>query len=341
MPREARLRGRIPDCRRSIAQLNTVRTLESIEDMVPLGRLEVRPGKIALSYKSNPRSLIGGRSETLFTIYKSLREFKAVGRGKLEVNLTIRCLGDDRGEIILEVAGEHEKLIPEEKLEYAVKRLAKTLNKLIGFEPEETAPTAPALQPPAQAAAPTATASSPTLRLPSPQPAAAAAVVAAAAPAPAPQPLQPATPAAALQQPLPPAPAAAAPQQPPGQAVLDERLRRLQCAARIVTAGFPLDEELSRRIPSEYSPRFRRGQLVDSGEGAPDQVNLIQYDDADYVIRVFTGDLKADIVRLASGAVGVYLKGPGGESYGEEALERLLDALCRPGARMLYWVVRV
>ncbi|NOZ89074.1 MAG: hypothetical protein GXO15_04030 [Crenarchaeota archaeon] len=124
--------------------------------------------------------------------------------------------------------------------------------------------------------------------------------------------------------------------------VLDERLRRLQCAARLVTAGFPVSSELSRIVPSKYSPRLRRGVLVDSGSGSPGSISLVHFDDADYLIRIAVGDYKADIVRLVSrGAVGVYFRGPGVEAYGEEAVEKLLDQLCRPNVRMLYWVVKL
>ncbi len=327
MPRRVEARGRLPRCRNMLPRVNAMQLLQVLADLPPMGTLNIRPGKISLSYKHNPHALIGGRSETVLTVYKSVRELRVEGRGKLIVNLRIRCSGDEEATVSLEVGGEHEPLVPEEKLEYALKRLVKVLAGY-GFQPTPTPPP----QPPAAQAQPP--------QLP--------ASLQAVATQPAPPPQQPPAPAA-----LPAAPSlVAAPPQPPAAAALesipaaalaaDERLRRLQCAARLVTAGFPVDPELSRRVPIEYSPRLRTGTLVDSGSGSPDSISLVHFDDADYLIRIAVGDYKADIARLASrGLVGVYLRGPGVEAYGEEALEKLLDLLCRPGARMLYWVVRL
>jgi len=101
-----------------------------------------------------------------------------------------------------------------------------------------------------------------------------------------------------------------------------------------------VDEELSRRVPSEFSPRLRTLPVAAHGYEPSGRVNLLEFDDADYLIRLVSGDVRVDVVRLG-GRVGVYYRGPDGEVYGDEAARRAAERLCGPTRRVAYTVARL
>ena len=154
-----------------------------------------------------------------------------------------------------------------------------------------------------------------------------------------------APPAAPQAQPPRPAAAQVAPAAAGSQAALQvnprqEALDKMLCMVRMVTAGYPVDDRLSRMVPTVYSPRLRVGRVVASGVDYAERLDLARFDDRDYVIRLSSGDKMLDVVRLASkGVVGAYYQGPGGPLYGLQAVNRFVEEVCRPGVRVSYWVV--
>jgi len=125
---------------------------------------------------------------------------------------------------------------------------------------------------------------------------------------------------------------AAAPQAPHG---FTESL----CIVEAITAGFPVDEELSRQVEVEYSPRLGTLPYVTGGVDFIERLDLVRYDDG-YALRLVHEDTTVDVVR-AGGRVGVYYQGPEGRAYGEDAVRLAAEKLCRPGTRVAYTVVRI
>jgi hypothetical protein len=135
------------------------------------------------------------------------------------------------------------------------------------------------------------------------------------------------------------------PQQPAGVEALPEEkaaggVSVTECMARLITAGLPVDEELSRRIPFEYSPKLSLSPLVEMGESTVGKLDLSKYTDG-YMVRLTSGGARLDSLRLG-GKIGVYLKVDGSEHLGSEAVWRAVNVYCSdPGKKVFYIVVRV
>ncbi len=119
-----------------------------------------------------------------------------------------------------------------------------------------------------------------------------------------------------------------------------ERSGEKPCIARLITAGLRIDEELSRRIPREIHDHANvAGRVVEEGEAPSDLLDLSMYRDG-YDIRLAWGENMLESYR-AGGSVGVYLRSPTGELYGEAAVARVSGELCGSRIRLFYMVIKV
>ena len=140
--------------------------------------------------------------------------------------------------------------------------------------------------------------------------------------------------------PQPPAPPAPAPAAPAAATPAAERGGELPCTVRLITAGLPVDEALSRRIPGEIHDHANvAGRVVEEGEAPSDLLDLSMYRDG-YDVRLAWGENMLESYR-AGGRVGVYMRSPTGESYGEAAVAQASRELCRGRIRVFYMVIRV
>ncbi len=139
-----------------------------------------------------------------------------------------------------------------------------------------------------------------------------------------------------------PPPPAAAPTPTPVAAPAAPAAAQRDCIERLVTAGLPVDEELSRRI-KEYihAEASVSGRLVDEGTGPQEEIDLSKYSDG-YDVRIIEGYNFVESVRWR-GRVGVYYRNEAGriEAFGEEAVRHARGTVCRRGVRVTYLVLRL
>lgn len=338
----------VRNCREVLHSINPSELLEFLE-FLPVEKASVKKGRIEITYIHNPNARFGGKAKTKVTVTSGENTLRLHGLGPLSFELRLSCTSPTRLLVYLTVTGKLIDKVPRDKVRELFNKLLLRLRSIAGEAPAEEKPAAPqpAVRAPAAAPPAPATAAPVTPAPVTPNPAA----VRPAAPLPtgtplAANPVNPVNPAAAnpvhaavpphaQPQPLAAAPAAAAPAAPGGSAV-----NPALCMVRMITAGFPIDEELSRRVPTEYSPRLRGLPVVAHGYEEATRVNLLEYDDADYLIRLVSGDTRVDVARIG-GRVGVYYRGPGGEAYGAEAASKAVEDLCRPGRRVAYTVARL
>ncbi len=142
-----------------------------------------------------------------------------------------------------------------------------------------------------------------------------------------------------------PAPTPAAPTPAPevaSPAAAEGLEERRPCEVRLFTAGLPVDEELSRRIPGELHMHANvAGTVVEEGRASVDDLDLSIYRDG-FDVRIAMGDLLVETVRTGS-SVGIHLRdtASGRELYGRDALREATERICRPGNRVYYIVIRV
>jgi len=348
----------VKSCRGILHSVNPSELIEFLE-FLPIEKASVKKGRIEITYIHNPNARFGGKAKTKVTVTSGENTLRLHGLGPLSFELRLSCTAPTRLLVYLTVTGKLIDKVPRDKVRELFNRLLLRLRSMAGeAAPSEEKPApAPQVQPAAAAAPPPAAPSAATHYV-APPPTAAApnpAALRPAAPLPTGMPLaaNPANPpayapahgqpVAAPQPPQPqpavPPPAAAAPP-PPAAAGAGQAPNPAMCMVRMITAGFPIDEELSRRVPSEYSPRLRGLPLAAHGYEEATRVNLVEYDDADYLIRLVSGDTRVDVARVG-GRVGVYYRGPRGEAYGAEAARMAVGDLCRPGRRVAYTVARL
>ena len=115
---------------------------------------------------------------------------------------------------------------------------------------------------------------------------------------------------------------------------------RRECIERLITAGLAVDEELSRRIPREIHAHANvAGRVVEEGEAPTDLLDLSMYRDG-FDVRIAWSDRLLETYR-GGGRVGVYLRAPGAERYGRDAVEEAADELCGGRIRVFYMVLRL
>ncbi len=307
----------VGDCRRLLSHLDPVELLEYI-DIFPLEKINIKRGSIEVIYVHNPRARFGGKAKVKVTVTHHENTLRIHGLGPISFELRLACTTPSKMLVYLTVTGKLIDKVPKAKVRKIFEKLKEEVLRRAGKAPA-TKPIEEALlggtrreekpaQPPA-AAAPT----------PTPAPVAAA---------------QPAT--------LPPtaAPAPAGQQQVQAPGFEGMSMESYMCMVRLITAGFPVDDELSRRIPVEYSHRIRTLPIVANGYDPVERIDLLRYDDADYLIRLVSGDVVVDVVRMA-GRVGVYYRDRSREAYGVEAARLAAEQLCRPGRRIAYTVARL
>jgi len=311
---------RIPvqDCKKLIHEVDPLDLVEYLRFFL-IEKVNSKKGTIEIIYVHNPRARFGGKAKTRVTVTAGENSLRLHGLGPVSFELRLSCITPRTLVVYMTVTGKLIDRIPKQRARELFEALVAELRSRGGAE--EALPPAPEAAAPAAGAALAA-------------PVAAGTVAASPAGAPAAASQVP----VAAPQPSPPA-AVAAPQaaaQPPAGGEVD----LAACIVRLITAGFPVDDELSRRVPSEFSPRLRSLPVAAHGYEPSERVNLIMFDDADYLIRLVSGDVRVDVVRLG-GRVGVYYRGPEGEAYGDEAARLAAEKLCVPGRRIAYTVARL
>ncbi len=308
----------VGDCRRLLSHLDPVELLEYI-DIFPLEKINIKRGSIEIIYIHNPRARFGGKAKVKVTVTHHENTLRIHGLGPISFELRLACTTPSKMLVYLTVTGKLIDKVPKAKVGKIFERLKEEILRRAGKAPA-TKPIEEALlggtrrgekpvQPPAAAAQP-------------------ATLPPTAAPAPA---------AAAPAAPLAAAPAGQQVQAPGFEGM---SMESYMCMVRLITAGFPVDDELSRRIPVEYSHRIRTLPIVANGYDPVERIDLLRYDDADYLIRLVSGDVVVDVVRMA-GRVGVYYRDGSREAYGVEAARLAAEQLCRPGRRIAYTVARL
>ena len=114
------------------------------------------------------------------------------------------------------------------------------------------------------------------------------------------------------------------------------------CVERLITAGLRLDEILSKQIPSIYHPHASAsGVLVAEGRGNSRALDLREYKDG-YDIRLTSGNIFIEIVRLG-GRVGVYYNdyNTGEELTGSAAIRRIEETICKEERPLTYLVLKM
>ncbi len=306
-------RLQVQDCKQLIHDLDPLDLIEYLR-FFPIEKVNTKKGTIEIIYVHNPRARFGGKAKTKVTVTTGENTLRLHGLGPVSFELRLSCTTPRTLVVYFTVTGKLIDRIPKTRARELFEALLAELRSRAGIEETPI----PLAETRATATAPAATAAAASIPAPAAMPAAAPGATAVAATVPA-------------QAPAPP-PAA------PTAAPAEEDLAA--CIVRLITAGFPVDEELSRRVPVEYSPRLRTLPVAAHGYEPSEQVNLLEYDDADYLIRLVSGDVRVDVVRLG-GRVGVYYKGPDGEAYGAEAARKAAEQLCRRGRRIAYTVARL
>jgi len=118
--------------------------------------------------------------------------------------------------------------------------------------------------------------------------------------------------------------------------------RELDCVTRLFTAGLTVDENLSRNIPTNYHPTASTsGRLVEDGTRSVDILDLSMYK-SNYDIRIVYGDVFVESVRVG-GKVGIYYRNyaTNEEAFGEAAIEKAKDRICREGVEVSYLVIEL
>jgi len=118
--------------------------------------------------------------------------------------------------------------------------------------------------------------------------------------------------------------------------------RELDCVTRLFTAGLKVDENLSRNIPINYHPMASTsGRLVEDGTASVDVLDLSMYK-SNHDIRIVCGDIFVESVRVGE-KVGVYYRNyaTNEEAFGEAAVEKARDRICRKGVEVSYLVIEL
>ncbi|HIP65736.1 MAG TPA: hypothetical protein EYH08_04320 [Pyrodictium sp.] len=119
--------------------------------------------------------------------------------------------------------------------------------------------------------------------------------------------------------------------------------RKPDCVTRLFTAGLAVDEEISRNIPSNYHPAASTaGRLVEDGTASVDILDFSMYT-TNHDIRIVCGDIFVESVRLGGEKVGVYYRNyaTNEEAFGETAVEKARDRICREGVEVSYLVIEL
>ncbi len=309
----------VGDCRRLLSRLDPIELLEYI-DLFPLEKINMKRGTIEIIYVHNPRARFGGKAKVKVTVTHHENTLRIHGLGPISFELRLACTTPSKMLVYLTVTGKLIDKVPKASVEKIFEKLKEEILRRAGKAPAMK-PIEEALlggtrreekpaQPPAAMSPSTAASTPPVASAP-------AAVVSAASSAAAP----------AGQQ-----------VQVPGFEGMS--VESYMCMVKLITAGFPVDDALSRRIPVEYSHRIRTLPVVVNGYDPVERIDLLRYDDADYLIRLVSGDVVVDVVRTA-GRVGVYYRDGSREAYGVEAARLAAEQLCRPGRRVAYTVARL
>ena len=330
----------VDGCNRILDRIAPVDVV-SLAKFFPIAGISRKKNEIIVTYIVNPKSRFRGKAKTRVTVDRTSSTLRLVGKGDVSFEVRFNCTNDIltvyfvvTGKLIDMIPRDKAKSIFDEILNY-VRVKAYEIGALQPEAPAPAAPPAPAPPVPAvqqQPVQPAAVEAQPAQTQPPPPP------------SPEPAVAQPAAEeATVVQQPQEEAAEAAAgvgEVQAEAAAVEQEGLSVTECMAKLITAGLPVDEELSRKIPFEYAPKFSLSPLVEMGEAQVSKLDLSKYRDG-FMVRLSSGGARLDSLRLG-GKVGVYLKVNGAEHLGSEAVWRAVNVYCTdPGKKVFYIVVRV
>ncbi len=303
----ATARRTIPGCSQALEGLGLLELVERLK-ILQVDRVTERRGRVEVVYLYTPDEFTKKRLKVRYELHHAPGRLAVRGTGALDLELTVTCRGDE-AEASIEVKGKGERYIEQPSLEEA---LASLLDLIASRAPPPPAPTPMPTPAPAPAPAPAA-----------PAPAAATAE---APPAPTPAPAPAPTPAPT----------------PPAEAPVEAATVELDCVGKLVTAGLPVDEELSRQVRSVYHAQASlSGVLEEDGRALSTQLDLSTYR-GNHVVRILAGRFYVEAVRLGD-RVGVYARDEeaGVEAYGSEALSMVEERLCREPVRVTYMVIRL
>ena len=119
--------------------------------------------------------------------------------------------------------------------------------------------------------------------------------------------------------------------------------QRLDCVTRLFTAGLVVDEDISRDIPNNYHlTAGTAGRLIEDGTASVDVLDFSMYV-TNHDVRIVHGDIFVESVRLGGEKVGVYYcnHATNEEAFGETAVEKARDRICRKGVEVSYLVIEL
>ncbi|ABM81294.1 hypothetical protein [Hyperthermus butylicus] len=297
----------------------------SMAKLLPIAGISAKKDTVTVTYVYNPRARFGGKTKTKVIVDRTSSMLRLVGRGDLSFEARFSCYNDIltiyfvvTGKLVEMISEERARGVFNEIVDHVMMRARElgALREEAMQQPAAEVQTGEVVAQPAEVPAGFEAAAAPAAEAAEP-------VVAAAA--------QPAAVAAEARQHAEAAPTA------PGAA---SGFSVSECMARLLTAGLPIDEELSGRIPLEYSPKLPTSELVEMGEAPLGKLDFSRYTDG-YMVRLADESVRIDSVRLG-GRVGLYLRSGGGEYLGTEALWRAIQEFCvDPEKKVIYIVVRV
>jgi hypothetical protein len=250
-------RLRVKDCKQLIHELDPLDLVEHLR-FFPIEKVNTKKDTIEIIYLHNPRARFGGKAKTKVTVTAGENSLRLHGLGPVSFELRLSCTTPRTLVVYYTVTGKLIDRIPKSRAYELFQALLAELRSRAGVEEAPTQPAAAAAGPPVSALLVTPAASAPAAAAPG------ATTLSSGLTS---------TPASS------PAPVASTPTPVPGAAggtgVPGEDLAG--CIVRLITAGFPVDEELSRRTPREYSPRLRSLPVVAHGYEASERINLIEY----------------------------------------------------------------
>ncbi len=321
----------VDDCYSAISRLDAEKFV-SLVDLLPIHGMKKKGDKFIVTYVYDPNARFGGKDKTTVTIDRGRNHLKITGLGGLSYELRISCLDKSKLLLYMVVTGRLLSYISKKKAEQVFEALSNLVTTTIGARRAEERVATPVTQPRMETLSIKPKPSQPQ-RAPTP-----------AVPTLATGYTEAGEEAIPTMQTSAPQLVRTMPSQEPGKAVAKPGDN--ECITRLVTAGLPVDEDLSREVPLKYSPLLRQGgkRIVEYSSGEAEAIDLSKYRDANYIIRLFFSDSKVDIVRLPSeGKVGIYYKGPDGEIYGVKAIEKIAAILCSSNnkLKLVYWVIEI
>jgi hypothetical protein len=330
----------VQECSRLLDRILPVEVVSLIK-FFPVADISSKKNTITVVYIVNPKSRFRGKAKTRVEIDRTSSTLRLLAKGDISFEVRFNCTNDILT-IYFVVTGKLIDMVPRDKAKGIFDEIVNYVRMKayeIGALKSEEVPTPPAPSPPTEIE---------TIQTPQPllsEPAAEAGTEQ----SPQPEPLPPTAPLeheqeqpeVTLQQATPPPPppeeAAAKPLQEEAAA---PETSVTECVARLITAGLPVDEELSRKVPFEYSPKLSLSILVEMGEAPAGKLDLSKYTDG-YLVRLASKGAKLDSLRLG-GKVGVYLRVNGSQYLGSEAVWKAIDIYCgEPERKIFYIVVRV